>query len=251
MMPDDIQYCRQAITRILRDNGASADEVNQSLFDAERYAWTIGYMRKHDIACGRVLEIGSDQYLSSKVIWSAFADSKDWERFNTACDLRYEPLPFDDASMDSALCLEVIEHLSDLRYQEATTLSGLFTFLDELFRVVRPGGKILITTPNAASIWTIQRALLQQVPMMYEWHFREFTVDELRRIMEFIGFEVVSITTEFVWHKWDFTPIIEFMKSHGYSLKDRGDDIFLVLSRPEKRCRKPHGLNIPGLPYVS
>jgi SAM-dependent methyltransferase len=246
MASEHLDSCRNEITRILEGEGKSATDVAQALFDAERYAYTIDYMKKHDLAQGKVLEIGSADYLSSRVIWSAFECQDTWQRFNTTCDLRYAPLPFDDASMDGVLCLEVIEHLSDLQYQHATTLSGLFAFLDELFRVVRPGGKVLISTPNAASIWTIQRALLKQVPMMYDWHFREFTVDELRRIMEFVGFDVIEIATEYVWHKWDFSPIVEFIKAQGYSLDDRGDDTFVVLRRPSERIRRPHGLNIPG-----
>lgn len=246
MASEHFEYCRNKISRILEGEGKSAADIAQAQFDADRYACTIDHMKKHTLAQGKVLEIGSADYLSSRVIWSAFEQKQDWQRFNTTCDLRYSPLPFDDASMDGAICLEVIEHLSDLCYQEATTLSGLFTFLDELFRVVRPGGKVLISTPNAASIWTIQRALLKQVPMMYDWHFREFTVDELRRIMEFVGFEVIEIETQYVWHKWDFTPIVEFMKAQGYSLDDRGDDVFVVLRRPSEKVRRPHGLNIPG-----
>ena len=203
----DFEFCTNEIRRILSAQGASEEETSRALFDALRYAYTIAYLRHHGLVRGKVLEVGSPEYLSSMIVSSAFSDTHSWQRFNTTSDLRYEPLPFGDSSMDAAICLEVIEHLSDLQYQEATTLSGLFAFGDELFRVIRPGGKALITTPNASSVWTIQRALLHQVPMMYDWHFREFTVDEMRRIMEFIGFEVVTIATEFVWHNWDFTPL--------------------------------------------
>ena len=51
-------------------------------------------------------------------------------------DLR-ERLPYDDASFDVVLLIEVIEHLSD--HQAA---------LGELARILKPGGSLILTTPN-------------------------------------------------------------------------------------------------------
>ncbi len=50
-------------------------------------------------------------------------------------------LPFDDATFDRVACLEGIEHVVD-RHKT----------LRELRRVLRPGGKLLITTPNLMSL---------------------------------------------------------------------------------------------------
>ena len=51
-------------------------------------------------------------------------------------DLR-ERLPYDDASFDVVLLVEVVEHLSD--HQAA---------LGELARILKPGGALILTTPN-------------------------------------------------------------------------------------------------------
>ncbi len=51
-------------------------------------------------------------------------------------DLR-ERLPYDDASFDVVLLIEVIEHLSDHQ-----------TTLGELARILKPGGSLILTTPN-------------------------------------------------------------------------------------------------------
>lgn len=61
-------------------------------------------------------------------------------------------LPFTDASFDRGLCLDVLEHLA---YPEQTLA------LAELFRVVRPGGELLISVPNLAHLQSRVHFLLQ------------------------------------------------------------------------------------------
>lgn len=67
------------------------------------------------------------------------------------------PLPFPDASFDSVVSFQVIEHIRDDR-----------AFLKEIHRVLRPGGVALITTPN-------RPMSLSRNP----WHVREYTPAEL------------------------------------------------------------------------
>ena len=52
-------------------------------------------------------------------------------------------LPFDAAAFDRALCLDVLEHLTFPEQSQA---------LSELFRVVRPGGELLVSVPNLAHL---------------------------------------------------------------------------------------------------
>lgn len=212
-------------------------------FDARRIALSIQVISQFHLHKGTVVEVGSPEYLASKVIWSYFSEANP---IFTNHDLRFERFPQDDESVDALIALEVIEHLSDWPYRQATTLSGLFYFLEECFRILRPGGKGFFTTPNAASLWVIQRALLGQPPMFYEWHFREYTPSEIRQIMEYIGFRIVHLSAEYVWHMWDFSPIIEFMVANGYDTEMRGDDLFIVVEKPiGERVRKEHGLLLP------
>lgn len=51
------------------------------------------------------------------------------------------PLPFADASFDWVVSTEVIEHIPDIA-----------RYIPELHRVLRPGGKVLVTTPDITSI---------------------------------------------------------------------------------------------------
>jgi ubiquinone/menaquinone biosynthesis C-methylase UbiE len=61
-------------------------------------------------------------------------------------------LPFGAASFDRALCLDVLEHLTFPEQPLA---------LAELFRVVRPGGELLVTVPNLAHLQSRVHFLLR------------------------------------------------------------------------------------------
>lgn len=72
----------------------------------------------------------------------------------------FPPFPFEDNSFDSIVTFQVIEHVGDD--------SG---FIQEIHRVLKPGGRALITTPNI-------KMTLSRNP----WHEREYTGDELTNL---------------------------------------------------------------------
>lgn len=61
-------------------------------------------------------------------------------------------LPFDDGTFDRALCLDVLEHLTFEEQPKA---------ISELFRVLRPGGKLLVSVPNLAHLQSRVQFLLR------------------------------------------------------------------------------------------
>ncbi|WP_424962317.1 class I SAM-dependent methyltransferase [Ekhidna sp.] len=69
----------------------------------------------------------------------------------------FPPFPFEDNSFDTIITFQVIEHVKD---DEG--------FIKEIHRVLTPGGRALITTPNI-------KMTLSRNP----WHEREYTGDEL------------------------------------------------------------------------
>jgi ubiquinone/menaquinone biosynthesis C-methylase UbiE len=84
------------------------------------------------------------------------------------------PLPYSDNSFDSIISFQVIEHIKDDR-----------TYLKEIFRVLKPGGVALITTPNI-------KMSLSRNP----WHIREYTAQQLSEICntDFTSVELKGIT---------------------------------------------------------
>lgn len=61
-------------------------------------------------------------------------------------------LPFEDATFDRALCLDVLEHLTFEEQPRA---------LAELRRVLRPGGELLVSVPNLAHLQSRVHFLLR------------------------------------------------------------------------------------------
>ena len=85
-----------------------------------------------------------------------------------------EPLPFGDNSFDLALCAETLEHVRDVQL-----------LLSELRRVLRPGGRLALTTPASAP--------LRRPEHPFSPHIRFFTKRSLRAALDATGFDVESL----------------------------------------------------------
>jgi len=105
------------------------------------------------------------------------------------CDLNREKLPFNDNFFDLIFAGEVIEHLIDT--------DG---FLQELHRCLKPGGFILITTPNLVSIENRVRILFGLYPLWVDYrlqgsgHVRAYTTTVLKKQLQESGFKVRKTT---------------------------------------------------------
>ncbi len=82
-------------------------------------------------------------------------------------------LPFEDASVDVVVNFQVIEHLWDQAQ-----------FLRECLRVLRPGGALLISTPNRITFSPGRDTPLNP------FHTRELDAAELSELLEQAGFRV-------------------------------------------------------------
>ncbi|MDO8584883.1 MAG: class I SAM-dependent methyltransferase [bacterium] len=112
-------------------------------------------------------------------------------------------LPFENSAFDAVNSDATIEHLLH-------SPKGLFA---EVQRVLTPGGVFLVTTPNLANLLRRARFMFGRSPMWdikdyfdrgehFTGHRREFTVSELRAMLEWTGFSAVSITTQNSFFSW-------------------------------------------------
>jgi SAM-dependent methyltransferase len=66
-------------------------------------------------------------------------------------------LPLADAAFDAVVSIEVVEHVENQ-----------FAFVRELARIAKPGGVVVITTPNTLNANSRVRTLLQGFPLLFD-----------------------------------------------------------------------------------
>jgi SAM-dependent methyltransferase len=111
------------------------------------------------------------------------------------CDIERSPLPFPDESFACAMLCETFEHL---RVDPPFALS-------EINRVLKPGGALLVTTPNVYSLPSLGRYLLgrsiadpvQEFGKLrnigHMGHVREYSAGEVARFLGASGFGAQAI----------------------------------------------------------
>jgi SAM-dependent methyltransferase len=124
---------------------------------------------------GRVLEVGCGDGYGIPLL-APFADeyyaidkfAPDPQRFSPAIDnlrmmqMSVPPIGFADDMFDYIVSFQVIEHIEDDK-----------ALVREMARVLRPGGKLILTTPNRAMSLTRN-----------PWHVREYSPDELTALLQ-------------------------------------------------------------------
>jgi SAM-dependent methyltransferase len=152
-------------------------------------------------------------------------------------DLRYG-FPLHGPCTDLILCLEVLEHLNDAHFpgtpigEIATfTQSGAYNMFRECRRLLRPGGLLVVTTPNANSIDVIGNALRRRHPFQYPPHVREYAPAGVIAMAEACGFTCEAFATFFAWNSHpdiDRAGLMDQLAALGFDMSDRGDDAFFA-----------------------
>lgn len=149
-------------TEIASDRLVSDNPLHQRLLKpyTEARAWIHGDLLEVGCGEGRGIDLLQPHVASYSAIDKIASAIKSLqEKFPSAhfVAANLPPLPYADASFDSVVSFQVIEHIRD---------DG--DFLKEIHRVLRPGGIALLTTPNRPQS-------LSRNP----WHIREYTATEL------------------------------------------------------------------------
>lgn len=108
-------------------------------------------------------------------------------------DALYE-IPYEDEAFDVVTLLAVIEHLPDSPSK----------LMSEIRRVLKPGGTLIVDTPNSASIYKRIILLMRgysypplapyyQAEIPYTGHHREYNREELIQVLEWSDFDVEKV----------------------------------------------------------
>jgi 2-polyprenyl-3-methyl-5-hydroxy-6-metoxy-1,4-benzoquinol methylase len=115
---------------------------------------------------------------------------------NAVCSDLNSVFPFADASFDVVFAGEVIEHVGDVDHVAT-----------EILRVLRPGGSLVVTTPNLASLGRRALLLCNRNPYIENspadptavGHVRYFIRSTLEDFLKRHGFEIRRCTSDIVY----------------------------------------------------
>ena len=132
----------------------------------------LAYHRAAEIVKGNVLEIGTGmgygvEIIAPKSTRYITVDKQLPQNILQLDNVEYyemevPPIDFENSSFDTVVSFQVIEHIEkDI------------DFVREVSRVMRAGGRFVVSTPNAPMSLTRN-----------PWHVREYNADELRNLLE-------------------------------------------------------------------
>lgn len=155
-----------------------------------------------------------------------------------ACDIdlfdaEKDRFPYEDQSLATVLCCELIEHLPN----------DPVHMLAEINRILKPGGHLVLTTPNITSLRALSGILQGFHPMLYSdyvrpkasgevdpRHAREYAPREVSDLLENCGFAIELLETgpfrakPGVEHKW----VESLLERYLLTQQHRGEGIYVV-----------------------
>ena len=174
---------------------------------------------------GKVLDLGCGDGKTGKLLldkgFQVEASDMDVQRFEFSAVIPFKKanfnnsLPYPDQSFDAIIFMEVIEHLYNPDF-----------VVSEISRILKPGGKLLLSTPNILNIGSRFRFLFEgsfdffREPILdysksfpstiQNMHVIPWRYQELEFLLARNGLSVESIHSD--RKKWNFFPLAILMK---------------------------------------
>jgi glycosyltransferase involved in cell wall biosynthesis/SAM-dependent methyltransferase len=148
-------------------------------------------------------------------------------------DAEKDPFPYGDGYFSTVLCCELIEHLS----------GDPMHLMSEVNRILKPGGHLVLTTPNIVSLRAVAGLLQGYQPGLFPSyirpregghvdarHNREYTPREISDLLANAGFEVTLLETgEFLDEPHpEFGWVRHLLDRYLLPADLRGDGIYAV-----------------------
>jgi SAM-dependent methyltransferase len=146
-------------------------------------------------------------------------------------DAERDRFPYKDGYFDLVVASEIIEHM----------VFDPMHLLVESRRVLRDGGHLLLSTPNAASFASIAKALdgraNPQIFPQYKrpnpreqeiGHVHEYTAYELGLTIEAAGYEIEKLFTTPIEEYASHQSLAPLLEANGYSTENRGEQTWCL-----------------------
>ena len=162
--------------------------------------------------------------------------SHDGERFECRIDhfdAEKDRYPYPDGFYSTVLCCELLEHLYD----------DPMHMMAEINRILKPGGHLVLSTPNICSLRAVGAVLLGYHPGLFHQyvqpdkdgavdprHAREYAPRDVHALLLAAGFEIVCLETgpylekPLLEHEW----VKQLLERYQLSDHLRGDAIYAV-----------------------
>ena len=142
-----------------------------------------------------------------------------------------KPLQVKSATADLVIALEVIEHLYDTDF-----------FLGEIRRILKPGGLLILSTPNLASLTNRLKLLFGSYPHYLEYsltgagHIHLYTLPVLKSQLHATNFRLraavsANFLCPFITKKWFPEILKEFCMFLGDRLPQFGSHLLVVAEK--------------------
>ncbi len=201
---DALEFARQLIAQHSEATGSDNWAVNYLKAQRERLLQDIAIVQQTNPLQGKVLDIGCAPFYTTialkKLGFDITGVDIDPSRFAEIlaatqldcrkCNFETERLPFADDTFDTILFSEVFEHLR----------IDLISTTTEIKRVLKPGGKLLLSTPNLLSFnslfrlfwkgetFSIYKAYEKIATLGHMGHVKEYTATDVRKFAVALGF---------------------------------------------------------------
>ncbi len=212
-------------------SGQTAERVSHT-DPSDNYVFqrsVLAYIKAAELISGNVLEIGCGEGYGMKILAPKATKYTAIDKYIPQPDqqegasniefknIKVPPLSeIADNSIDFVVTFQVIEHIKKDRY-----------FVKEIYRVLKPGGKLIVTTPN------IKMSLTRN-----PWHVREYTVTGFHQLL-MASFQSVQQLGVFGNEK-----VMEYYQKNKESVKKitRFDILNLQYNLPRQLLQIPYNI---------
>jgi len=205
---------RRLLTSVRVEDGSVEELRGYVEADFKRFVYTLGLVPEK--SGQRILELGANPYFTTTLLrkfrsadlyLANFFDGvgtegkqrvtigetgEEVEYAYRQFNIEKDAFPFDSDFFDVVLCCEIIEHL----------LSDPVNALSEIKRVLKPGGTLVLTTPNVARLDNVRKIVSGENVYdpysghgPYGRHNREYTPQNLFSLLSANGFNVGTVFT--------------------------------------------------------